>query len=102
MKIIDLLNKMANGEKVSDFIINEQKYFVGDDGYLKERIGFDVRWKIDTEWLNEEVEIIEEEKEIEEVNFITEHDSFTSFDQYKLQDKINELIRAVNELKRDK
>ena len=51
---------------------------------------------------NENVEIIEEDKEIKEINFITEHDSFTTIDQYKLQDKINELIKAVNELKKGK
>ena len=60
MKVIDLLNKIANGEEVPHFIIDEQEYYVGADGFLKEIFGDDVEWTLDARWLNEEVEIIEE------------------------------------------
>lgn len=65
MKIIDLLNKIANGEEVpetikyNNFIYKYDKYicdYDGDDLYL-----FD-----NTDKLNDEVEILEEEKKIPE------------------------------------
>lgn len=113
IKIIDIFNKMANGEKVPDFIINETRYYVGLDGYLKERLGCDVRWTIDTEWLNNKVKIIEEEKEIEKLKYfylcksnedgdleLTYTGVADTFDE--VYGKINELIDAVNELKKEK
>ena len=65
MKVIDLLNKIANGEEVPNFIIDEQEYYLGADGVLKELYGDAVEWALDAEWLNTKVEIIEEDKEIE-------------------------------------
>ena len=70
MKIIDLLNKIANEEEVPHKI----KY----NGYTyKKCVGNKTYWtgdkpsntlRIDTYDLNEEVEIIEEDKEIEEID----------------------------------
>ena len=65
MKLIDLLNKIANGEEVPNFIIDEQEYYLGADGVLKELYGDAVEWELDAEWLNTKVEIIEEPKKIE-------------------------------------
>ena len=65
MKVIDLLNKIANGEEVPNFIIDEQEYYLGADGFLKELYGDEVEWTLDAEWLNTKVEIIEEPKKIE-------------------------------------
>ena len=108
MKVIDLLNRIANGEEVPHFIIDEQEYYLGVDGFLKELYGDEVEWTLDAEWLNTEVEIIEEAKEIEKfVNInITDttmlglvkslnvlHKDYTN--------KINELIDVVNELKKE-
>ena len=65
MKVIDLLNKIANDEEVPNFIIDEQEYYLGADGVLKELYGEVVEWALDAEWLNTKVEIIEEPKKIE-------------------------------------
>lgn len=66
MKIIDLLNKIANGEEVPKKIKIKDEIWVYDDdidykanddrGYL-----FEVHIRLNEEDLNEEVEIIEEE-----------------------------------------
>ena len=67
MKVIDLLNKIANGEEVPKkikyinkfFDYDNADYFNTDIGYLFERCTLCVI-------LNDEVEIIEEEKKIPE------------------------------------
>ena len=70
MKIIDLLNKIANGEevpkkiKIKDeiWIYDEIDYRASDDrGYL-----FEVHTRTNCQDLNEEIEILEEEKKIPE------------------------------------
>ena len=66
MKIIDLLNKIANGEEVPNFIVDEVEYYMGANGYLRECMGDDTQWYIDKSWLNTEVQILEEEKKIPE------------------------------------
>lgn len=108
MKVIDLLNKIANGEEVPRKIKCHWEYvYTYDDtreeyAYIQnDGTRFDDDWLV-CNVLNNEVEIIEEDKEIEEINFITEHDSFSTIDQYKLQETINKIIRAVNELKKGK
>ena len=95
IKIIDLLNKIAKGEEVPHFIIDEQEYYLGADGFLKELYGDEVEWTLDAEWLNTEAEIKEKKKEIEAINICKTEDEY-------FIDKINELIEAVNKLKRDK
>ena len=126
MKVIDLLNKIANGEEVpkqikargviwefdkkyNDYHNDEEWFFIS---------GFD-EFKNSKEFLELKVEIIEEEKEIEEIQF-DEIDELTDYDIYffpeceddskeNFKNKINELIRnqkkiikAVNELKKGK
>ena len=70
MKIIDLLNKIANGEEVPHFKVSEIEYFLNRRGNLLEqeegKPSCDTQWFIDKEWLNTEVEILEEEKKIPE------------------------------------
>ena len=95
IKIIDLLNKIANGEETPHFKINEDEYYLGADGLLKDVYGDAVEWVIYQKWLNEEVEIIEETKEIQKLI----NRKFTR-NQKQIAGKINELIDAVNELKR--
>ena len=132
IKIIDLLNKIAN-EEVPDKI-KYQDYaweWTGDDyktfKYGEEKFllsGREYNWV--TEFLNDEVEIIEEEKEIEKLdvallgqcdnwlrcptNEVTKQD--VELNPYIIdnirentlyfQRKINELIDAVNELRKEK
>ena len=111
MKVIDLLNKIANGEEVPKKIkYNDTTYtyhervekiygFVDEQGtYLEEQYYI-------TGVLNHEVEIIEEDKEIEELDAISYYDetkTLYQIDYEKAQDKINELVKAVNELKKGK
>lgn len=62
MKIIDLLNKIANGEELPKKI-----HYFNKEFYLKENIYFGdiftLMHYIQEEDLNEEVEILEEEKQ---------------------------------------
>ena len=96
MKVIDLLNKIANGEEVpkkikyKSFILERTKssevkrLYVDEQGmFFPECYSFD---------LNDEVEIIEEDKKIEKLNIYnyTEHDIMT---------KINEIIDYLEENK---
>ena len=73
MKIIDLLNKIANGEEVPEKIkVNRYIYTYApyidyineDNNYLMDII------EINQNDLNDEVEIIEEDKKIEKINII--------------------------------
>lgn len=113
MKVIDLLNKIANKEEVPHFIIDEQEYYLGADGFLKELYGDEVEWTLDAEWLNTEIEIIEEPKEIEKLKNTINY--YINYEDDRLNedishicrhlishiDKINELIDVVNELKKE-
>ena len=108
MKVIDILNKIANKEDIPLIKYNhrilkynyENNWFEDiddDDGYCKIDIAF--------EDLNCELEIIEEDKKIEEI-----HDSYYIYDcvndkidhkelQRMVQDlyeKINEIIDCIN------
>lgn len=111
MKIIELLNKIANGEaptiiKFQNYIwtLNKQfKDYTDDERYLFCDYMPDVV-SIE-EFLNYEVEIIEEDKKIEKLEYelCDEDGDFTingfAFDnEQKLQiiDKINEIIEELN------
>ena len=72
MTVIQLLNKIANGEKLPEIIkVMGGSYYLceGDLSecyYFSEKQGFGgVKLKFDTSVMNEEVEIIEEDKKIE-------------------------------------
>lgn len=125
IKIIDLFIKIANGEEVPQKIkycdkcwIYEKRYQDYDykkdgytDGILLQDLfrGYDNTLNI----LNFELEIIEEEKEIEKIksngiefysdyiNAWIKKEETVAYCEY-LMNKINELIDAVNELKRNK
>lgn len=107
MKVIDLLNKIANGEEVPEKIRlydEEFEYMDGDKTYYSLTNQdpydlFDSGHYANTLHLNDEVEIIEEDKKIEKLeptNYIT-----STFEDAIL-DKINELIDKVNKLKEGK
>ena len=101
MKVIDLLNKIANGEieANTELYYKDEKYrhidHLFEDYYVEEV-------------LNDEVEIIEEDNKIEEIDMF---DYFTGYDyggtnkklltdlEYnfvKLNSKINEIIDYIN------
>lgn len=117
MRVIDLLNKIANGEEVPKNIkyknetltfdkeINNYIYDSGKDEYWTDYFIIHLN-------LNDEVEIIEEDKEIEEVDVMFPCDKFKGdVDGFipiynsnlgTIKRKLNELIKAVNELKKGK
>ena len=116
MKVIDLLNKIANGEEVpkkiritilDDRITRKYNFFYDEvDQEYKDDELFPLGARLILERvLNEKVEIIKEDKEIEELPKYVDVDEKTglacgwSFQEEKLKDKINELIDEVNKLK---
>lgn len=107
MKVIDLLNKIANNEEVPEKIKYEDDSYIHIGNYcyycsttnkiLSDRI------YAEQSKLNEEVEIIEEEKP-KEIEFLGKQDLYIddargySVNVEKIGDKVNELIRKVNHL----
>lgn len=113
IKIIDLLMLITDKEELPKKIKvlsngeiftyeKEKDDYIGenDDGLFNECILSTISLEI---FLNEEVEIIEEEKEIEKLNLDTDKllkNVVITAQDYVIEGKINELIDAVNELKR--
>ena len=108
IRIIDLLNKIAKGEEVPKKIKYkdiEFDYFEGSPvKYHANFLGVQSQPLCnyyDDNNLNDEVEIIEEDKKIEELDI---SDRKKRVDCYPLtveiMAKINELVRAINELKK--
>ena len=90
MKVIDLLNKIANGEEVPNFIIDEVEYYMGANGYLRECMGDDAQWYIDKSWLNTEARILEEPKGIpEKLEILPNNEQYSN---KVLYGKINEIL----------
>lgn len=111
MKIIDILNKINNGEEVPKkikfnkdvFTYNterkEYEHTVGK--YIKETLLFKaMNTHFIKELLRAEIKPIEENKEIEELWANTIGSSKQCRDDFALKNrrKINELVRAVNKL----
>ena len=102
MKIIDLLNKAANGEEVPlikyrDKILHWNK----EKDRFEDKDGMNTLYEIDFSELNDEVEIIEEYKIIEKLgkyaNVSGDLVSKWNFAENKLKDKINEIIDYIME-----
>ena len=125
IKIIDLLNKIANGEKVPKKIQYKGKIFEYKEGFYGE--GYCKEYARYTEWfkdtislderkkLNSTVEILEDNtEEIEELklkyrdtnyfNMLSEEAKVKWLFKYiqEDEDKINELVRAVNQIRKEK
>ena len=113
MKVIDLLNEIVKGEQPSHIRMYDRDWYWNNyDGYVTEgslsttpdaQIYLFSSYRLDFA-LDKEVEIIEEDKEIEEIPFnngMKEFiDVYHELEHYNY--KINELIKAVNELKKGK
>ena len=99
IKIIDLLNKIANGEdtpkeiKYDGYTFKKanESYIEEDGDNLTDHICYDYSN------LNDEVEIIEEDKEIEKIGNDYYHKTQPEQNQI-FQRKINEIIDKVNSL----
>ena len=102
MKVIDLLNKIENGEEAPKTIKYRERIFYYDDiDYFNTDIGYLFERYAILEILNDEVEIIEEEKKIEKINVWYEYDGKNDKELVKimldeLKDKINEIIEVIN------
>ena len=102
IKIIELLNKIANGEEMPKKIEYQGEIYEWDEEALKyaDHTGYTLEIytkKID---LHEEVEILEDNtEEIEELNgsrFVLK-----PLDE-EMINKINELVKAVNQIRKEK
>lgn len=109
MKVIDLLNKMANDKNYRPtvkFLTATYKYNEKVEDY-ENNINSD--WGIFSDHtinniLNDEVELIEDEADIDNIE---ELDTYETVETYDWQDvdtnrmKINELVQAVNQLNKE-
>ena len=103
IKIIDLLNKIANGEELPKVIRFGKIIYEYEEGidYVYDE-GLDKKFLMDKicisqEDLNEDVEIIEETKKIEKIDFGTLN---TQKEKNRaMKDTINKLIDEINNLK---
>jgi hypothetical protein len=106
MKVIDLLNKIANGNDMPlSFKYEDIIWVLKGERYYQEK-NDDIELE---EWfekclfisLNDEIEIIEKEKDIEKINNAYYHENQDRINEiFKI--KINELIDIVKELKNEK
>ena len=63
MKLIDVLNKIANNEEIPVFRLKDHryKYFMKKGFLYQQKFDYDpkpVEWQIYYEWLNKEIQII--------------------------------------------
>ena len=103
MKIIDILNKMANGELEDGFKFkydnDTYKYNKKEDETVSIEHGVCLGNYYTVEGiLNNEVEVIEENKEIEELDEMQIINARPGINAMK----INELVRAVNKLNKER
>lgn len=98
MKIIELLNKIANGEEIPKKIkVGSEVWNYDEIDYKAEegvsiRYLFEVHTRINKEDMNEEIEIIEEDKKIEPIKYKVN----TVIGIADCVDKINEIIDYIN------
>ena len=107
IRIIELLNKIANGEEVPKKIKREYglvytlnfghetpTYYDDNDRTLWDGYNFNI--------LNEEVEILEDNtEEIEELKPVEDGLAYR-YEWSEVPKKINELVKAVNSVRKDK
>ena len=105
IKIIDLVNRIESGEKVPEKIIYNQlefKYDKGSGKYIRKNSSI-ITWfcieRFTNDFLNKTVEILEDNtEEIKEYTTI-----FTESEKDReVRDKINELVKAINSIRKDK
>ena len=96
MKVIDILNKIANGEEVRFKILSEDEIYRYDyyNQICCEPSDKICEWGIDYRWLNEEVEIIEDKKIPKKLDLILDE----QFSNDELQAYIKETQEKLNEI----
>ena len=101
MKVIDLLNKVANGEELPEKFkyINGAIYHKSNDGYYDEN---GCKWRLSIVLdLNNEIEIIEEDKKIEKLDnriLLQRRIEDMGTPLEEMLNKINEIIDKINEV----
>ena len=113
MKVIDLLQRIANGEEVPrKFMVDGDTLYIGEDKFIEYENGKRIEWFIYPSWLNEEVEIIEEDKKIEPLECYVNAILTGCISKYYEEDfeesvkhnidvlgtKINEIIDKINSM----
>jgi DNA-directed RNA polymerase specialized sigma54-like protein len=111
MKVIDLLNKIANGTQPKIIIFDTEKYIWEKEQKEYRRYPYEnnLYYSLWSDYnlmkcLNDEIEIIEEDKPIEKITIDLNYANHYSKANVKangkyLAEKINEIIDVVNELK---
>lgn len=86
MKVIDLLNKIANGEEVPKKIKYDEKIYYLDDGNYRayNKYGYQMELMLYNPFhiLNDEVEVIEEDKKIEKLEHMNSRSYLENRDEY--------------------
>lgn len=108
IKIIDLVNRIESGEKVPEKIKYNQlefKYDKGSGKYIRKNSSI-ITWfcieRFTNDFLNKTVEILEDNtEEIEELLTIEDYECDKT-DIRLNRDKINELVKAINSIRKDK
>lgn len=90
------MQKLANGENIKKFRIDDVNYYVDKSNYICEEDGTRVEWFIDDEWLNMNAEVIEEDKKIEKLSFGDVSGTPKRANENDIIDKINEIIDYIN------
>ena len=104
MKIIDLLNRIANGEKVpkrikyngtiyEKFDYNNKYYDIESNSKETDILS---KHLASESFYNDEVEIIEEDKKIKRIGKLNQVEDKQNLNNYMLRDKINEIIDYLN------
>jgi hypothetical protein len=103
MKLIDILNKIANGElkEGTKVIYDEETYILNDENELGRELGFTLLDDIYMNNLSDEVELIEPQEptdntKIEELNKEEMLCLTLQCAIAVLTDKLNEVIRYIN------
>ena len=103
MKIIDLLNKIANGEEVPEHIKirkNDWYFYKSRNTYGDKKSGWIVwDWYVEENRLNDEVEILEEEKKIPKEIEEEEIEISMAYGEQVCANKINEIKEILDYLK---
>lgn len=111
MKVIDLLNKIANGEEIEPIDYKGQETLTY---YLFDKCGNECDDTNLVNILNDEVEIVEEDKKIEKLEIVHNGsaNAYALLNEYGTKcaltkhskvmcDKINEIIDKLNEMEKE-
>ena len=115
MKVIDLLQRIANGEEVPrKFMVDGDTLYIGEDKFIEYANGKRIEWFIYPSWLNEEIEILEEDKKINYIEcYFKNGEHYIEDSCFRVQpledlelnqneiviiDKINEIIKKINKM----